>query len=229
MRLLLIRHGQTPANVIGALSTRAPGPGLTALGEEQAAAVPRALGNESVDGVYASILLRTQLTSRPLTSALGMPDATVLPGLHEIEAGDLEDRTDAAAVRKYMEVAWAWGVGDLDPRMPGAGDGTEFFARFDADVRTMAEAHPDGTAVAFSHGAAIRVWTAGRADNLPPNYAAFSNLDNTGVVILEGSPDVGWDVESWAGQPVGGMELHDPRADDVTGESLDDLEDETRR
>ena len=29
MRLLLIRHGQTPANVRGELDTAAPGPGLT--------------------------------------------------------------------------------------------------------------------------------------------------------------------------------------------------------
>lgn len=225
MRLLLIRHGQTPANVIGALSTAAPGPGLTALGEEQAEAVPFALQNERIDGVYASILVRTQLTALPLTTALGIPPATVLPGLHEIQAGDLEDHTDARAVRTYLETAWAWGVGDLVPRMPGAEDGTEFFARYDADIRTIAAAHADGTAVAFSHGAAIRVWCAARADNLPPNYAAFSALDNTGVVILEGDPEHGWEVESWGGQPVGGMELHDPRADDVTGESVDDLDD----
>ncbi len=192
MRLLLIRHGQTPANVIGALDTAAPGPGLTALGEEQAAAVPAALRHETIDGVYASILLRTQLTSRPLTAALGMPPATVLPGIHEIEAGDLEDRTDHPAVRTYMEVAWAWGVGDLDPVMPGGTDGHAFFARYDAGIRTIAETHPGRTAVAFSHGAAIRVWCAARAANLPPNYAAFSNLDNTGVVILEGDPDGGW-------------------------------------
>jgi len=223
MRLLLIRHGQTPANVIGALDTAAPGPGLTALGEEQAAAVPHALRHETIEAVYASILIRTQLTSRPLTDALGLPAATVLSGIHEIEAGDLEDRTDRPAVQKYVETAWAWGVGDLDPRMPGGSDGHEFFARYDADIRAIAEAHTGGTAVAFSHGAAIRVWCAGRAGNLPPNYAAVSSLDNTGVVILEGDPDKGWDVESWAGQPVGGMELHDPRADDVTGESVDDL------
>jgi broad specificity phosphatase PhoE len=224
MRLLLIRHGQTPANVVGALDTAPPGPGLTALGERQAAAIPSALQNEVIDGVYASILLRTQLTSAPLTAALGRPAATVLPGLHEIEAGDLEDRTDRESVHAYMEVAWAWGVGELDRRMPGGSDGHEFFARYDADVRTVADAHAGGTAVAFSHGAAIRVWCAARADNLPPDYAAFSNLDNTGVVILEGDPDSGWEVESWAGQPVGGMQLHDPRADDVTGESVEQFE-----
>jgi probable phosphoglycerate mutase len=225
MRLLLIRHGQTPSNVIGALDTDPPGPGLTDLGREQAAAVPNALRNETIDAVFASILIRTQLTSRPLTEALGMPPATVLPGIHEISAGDLEDRTDLPAVRRYMETAWEWGTGDLDARMPGGDDGHAFFARYDADIRTIATTHAEGTAVAFSHGAAIRVWCAARADNLPANYAAFSSLDNTGVVILDGDPDAGWTVESWAGQPVGGIELHDPRAEDVTGEPLDDLAD----
>jgi broad specificity phosphatase PhoE len=224
MRLLLIRHGQTPANVIGSLDTAAPGPGLTPLGFEQAAAVPFALANEAIDGVYASILLRTQLTSEPLTTALALPPATVLPGLHEIEAGELEQRTDRAAVQRYMETVWAWGLGDLRPRMPGGGDGGEFFDRFDAGIREIAERHGDGTAVAFSHGAAIRVWCAARAENLPPDHAAFSTLDNTAVVALRGDPDEGWNVETWGGQPVGGMELHDPRADDVTGETREVVE-----
>ena len=46
MRLLLIRHGQTPSNVLGALDTLVPGPGLTPLGLEQAAAIPDALAGE---------------------------------------------------------------------------------------------------------------------------------------------------------------------------------------
>ena len=40
MRLLLVRHGQTPSNVAGLLDTALPGPGLTALGTRQAAAIP---------------------------------------------------------------------------------------------------------------------------------------------------------------------------------------------
>ena len=35
MRLLLIRHGETPGNVLGQLDTAHPGPGLTDLGERQ--------------------------------------------------------------------------------------------------------------------------------------------------------------------------------------------------
>ena len=38
MRLLLIRHGQTPSNLKHLLDTEAPGPTLTPLGQEQAPA-----------------------------------------------------------------------------------------------------------------------------------------------------------------------------------------------
>src|SRR3978361_2126362 len=97
MRLLLIRHGQTLANVLGQLNTRKPGPGLTAIGEKQAAAVPGALQDEQVGAVFASTLIRTQITARPLSEELGVP-VTVLDSLREIEAGDLEDLTDAPSV-----------------------------------------------------------------------------------------------------------------------------------
>ncbi|WP_198415874.1 histidine phosphatase family protein [Cryobacterium algoricola] len=51
---------ETPANALGQLSTRNAGPGLTAIGAKQAAAVPGALQGEQV---FASTLTRTQLTA----------------------------------------------------------------------------------------------------------------------------------------------------------------------
>jgi broad specificity phosphatase PhoE len=62
VRLLLIRHGQTPGNVLGQLDTAHPGPGLTELGEHQAEALSRALANERIHALYASTLVRTQIT-----------------------------------------------------------------------------------------------------------------------------------------------------------------------
>lgn len=221
MRVLLIRHGQTPANVVGALDTAAPGPALTELGRAQAAAVPDALATERIDGIYASRLVRTQQTAAPLARVRGEMHRVVLPGIHEIQAGDLEGRTDKAAVRAYVDVIWAWADGDLDVRMPGAGDGHDFYGRFDADLaRVVSEHDPDDTAAVFSHGAAIRVWTAARATNLPTDYPGRQFLENTGVVALEGSPSDGWSVTHWAGEPLGGAALADPTADDVTGEPL---------
>jgi broad specificity phosphatase PhoE len=221
MRLLLIRHGQTPANVRGELDTAAPGPALTELGRAQAAAVPDALASERIDGIYASRLIRTQQTAAPLARVRGEMHRVVLPGIHEIEAGDLEGRTDKKAVRKYVTTIWAWGGGDPSARMPGAGDGHEFYGRFDADIARVASEHdPDATVALFSHGAAIRVWTAARATNIAPDFPGRQHLDNTGIVALEGSPSEGWIVTHWGGEPLGGVGLTDPTADDIEGETI---------
>ena len=80
------------------------------------------------------------------------------------------------------------------------------------------------TAVVFSHGAAIRVWVAGSATNVPPSFAGEHELDNTGIVELEGSPSEGWTLLSWQGTPVGGAAFADPAADDPTGERLAEAE-----
>src|SRR6218665_2637136 len=133
MRLLLIRHGQTPSNVIGALDTARPGPGLTALGQAQAEAIPAALIDSPIDAIYASALTRTQLTAAPLAAERGL-DVRVIEGVEEILAGRWEMRNDMDAVRPYMEAASSWAVGDLDVAIEGGESGHEFFARFDSAI-----------------------------------------------------------------------------------------------
>jgi broad specificity phosphatase PhoE len=218
MRLFLIRHGQTPGNVLGQLDTAHPGPGLTDLGSRQAAVLPAVLRPEPIDAIFASTLVRTQLTARPLADDRGL-EIQVSGGLHEIEAGALEGRSDRASVHAYLKTVFAWGAGNLGAVMPGGSDGHAFFARFDADI----EAATDGTdAVAvFSHGAAIRVWTAARADNVSSVFAGTTELANTGMVELTGSAADGWTLVSWAGLPAGGTPLLDVSADDPMGEALD--------
>ena len=220
MRLILIRHGQTPANVLGQLDTAHPGPGLTERGLEQAAAIPDALRGEQIDAIFASTLTRTQLTAAPLAADRGLA-ATILGGIHEIEAGDLEGKSDPDSVRAYLETVFAWGLGDLDVAMPGGPDGHNFFGRFNADIAEVAESGVE-TAVVVSHGAAIRVWVAGNASNIRPQFVADHELMNTGVVILEGSFDDGWTLLEWESTPVGGASVIDEHADDPTGESLDE-------
>ncbi|MEU6254646.1 histidine phosphatase family protein [Streptomyces sp. NPDC047043] len=201
MRLLLIRHGQTPSNVDFLLDTAIPGPGLTALGEQQAAALPEALADEDIEALYASTLVRTQLTAAPLAAARGL-DVLVRDGIRELEAGDLEmlpGNTEQGEL--YMKTVFAWAAGDTELRMPGGESGAEALARYDAVVAEAAGSGA-GTVAMVSHGAAIRMWTAARADNVDIPFAAARPLDNTGVVILEGSPTDGWKAITWAGATV---------------------------
>jgi broad specificity phosphatase PhoE len=223
VRLLLIRHGQTPGNVLGQLDTAHPGPGLTALGERQAAALARSLANEQIDLLYASTLVRTQITAAPLAAGRGL-DVEVLAGLREIEAGSLEKLTDRESHLQYLGTVFSWAAGELDRRMPAGPNGHDFFDRYDASIEQIAagakSAGIDATVAVVSHGAAIRVWTGLRAANVEPGFAARHELANTGIVAVEGDPDGGWRLIHWDGSPVGGLALADPTAEDPTGRSL---------
>ena len=228
MRLLLIRHGQTPGNVLGQLDTAHPGPGLTELGERQAAALARSLANEQIDRLYASTLIRTQITAAPLSSVRGL-EIEVLEGLHEIEAGSLEKLTDKESHLRYLGTVFGWADGELHRRMPGGPSGYDFFERYDASIARIASAAASGTGAAsgdagtvavVSHGAAIRVWAGLRASNMEEGFAARHVLANTGIVALEGDPDAGWRLIHWDDSPVGGLALVDPTAEDPTGGTL---------
>jgi len=219
MRLMLIRHGQTPSNVVGALDTGRPGPGLTALGQAQAEAVPGALAEERIDAVYASPLIRTQLTAAPLAEARGL-GIEIVEGLEEIVAGRWEMRNDMEAVRTYMETASRWAVGDLDAVIADGESGHEFFARYDAAIEKIAAANPGGAAVVVSHGAAIRVWAAARIAGVDLSEAAKWRIYNTGMCELDGDPVNGWHLVRWVREPLGGVALEDARALDVDPPAL---------
>ncbi|GEN81556.1 histidine phosphatase family protein [Actinotalea fermentans] len=197
MRLILVRHGQTTANVAGLLDTAHPGAHLTDLGHEQAAALPAVLDGATIDALYASSLVRTQQTAAPLAAARGL-DVQVRDGLREISAGDLEMLGDAASVERYLATSLAWVAGDHDAALPGGETAPEVLARFD-DVVTEAAASGAETVVMVSHGTVIRSWAAIRA-GIPADEAARSRLGNTDVVVLEGHPAEGWRALSWAGR-----------------------------
>lgn len=221
MRLLLIRHGQTPNNVAGALDTGFPGAGLTSLGSVQAAAIPSVLSGERIAGVYASVLTRTQLTATPLARATAH-DITVIDGVEEISAGDFEMRSDDEAIAGYVGALGRWAQSDLGYTMPGAESGHDFLARYDRAIESVVDQHADETAVVVSHGAAIRIWAAHRANNVQTEEGVRRWLHNTGMCVMEGDPEHGWQLVQWHGDPLGGLGLEDPDAHDVTGDSAEE-------
>lgn len=73
----------------------------------------------------------------------------------------------------------------------------------------------------FSHGAAIRVYTA-LAASLDPEVSTELWIMNTGMGVLEGHPETGWELARWSSEPLGGHQLEDRRAHDITGESAEE-------
>lgn len=216
MRLLMIRHGQTPSNIEGSLDTGIPGPGLTSLGLDQAAALPHALSGEDIGSVYASVQTRAQLTAAPLANALGLR-VFVRDGLREVSAGDLEMNTDRASIDLYHEVSFGWAEGRLGRRMPGGENGIEVYGRFNMVVDEAAASGIETVAL-FAHGQILRTWVAAHTDNVSVDYAAGHLLHNTGVIVVEGSPTDGWQALTWMGTALGGSLVDEGTATGPGGE-----------
>jgi broad specificity phosphatase PhoE len=221
MRLILIRHGQTPSNEQGLLDTAIPGADLSDLGREQAAAVPVLLDGQRVDAVYASTLVRSQQTAEPLAADRGLR-IEVRDGIREVAAGDLEMLGTSDAIRSYLGTIGAWMAGDLDARMPGGEAGRTELDRFDAVVQAEAamvrEAAGDEAGIVLvGHGAMLRLWAAAAAVNLPGTYGARNPLHNAGMILLDGDPDGGWRAVRWMDSAI---EELDEEADGPAGVPL---------
>lgn len=201
MKLVFVRHGQTPSNVADVLESAIPGPALTSAGWAQAAAVAETLVTARVDAIYASTQLRALQTASRLASLTGRP-IHVRDGLREVACGDYELRGDQAAIDGYWDAISAWANGDLARVMPGAETGADMISRFDTVIDEIVEAG-HRTVVVVSHGGSIRGWTAARATNVStPTFVTDYLLDNTGVVEVDGDPAGGWRIVSWMGEPL---------------------------
>ena len=190
MKLLLVRHGRTIANIMGALDTAFPGNPLDTVGHEQAASLPGRLAEtgdlDAISSLWVSPIERARQTIAPVEEATGLT-ARIRSGLREVLAGDLEMNTDAESVVCYTDTTRAWMIGRLHCRLPGSPEnGRTTFARFDDVVDEIARAtDPDGTALLVAHGTVLRLWTALAAavgGEVEPAWIADHAVDRKSVV-----------------------------------------------
>jgi len=195
-----VRHAQSTANAAGIVDTSVPGPGLTALGDTQAQVIAETLATGGHDAIYVSNMLRTQLTAAPLATELGMTPG-VLPGVREINAGVFEGQGGLLAGVGYALPPAAWVLGARFVPILGGENGNGFEARVNDAVATI---YASGATkpVVFAHGATIMAWTLMTVDNPNLLLALTHPLGNTAVVVVTGTPDDGWTLQSWDGVPV---------------------------
>jgi broad specificity phosphatase PhoE len=214
MRVTFVRHGESAGNASGLIDTSTPGPVLTPLGQQQARDVVGLLGDNNYDAIYASTMVRTQLTAAPMSQYLRLP-VKVLPGLQEIEAGVFEGTPEAGASRGYGLYPIGWALPGVIPQipvdrfnkdtvMPGTNlNGHGFDARVDGALQSMYD-NGDRNAVVFSHGGAIMFWTMMNVNNLSATQKLqllqTAALGNTDYVVIEGNNEDGWTLVDWNGQ-----------------------------
>lgn len=195
MRLILVRHGETYANVKKILDTEPPGAALTETGWTQANDVVAKILPYEPDSIWISNALRTKQTATPLATRLGI-EPNEREGVREIAAGEYEGMNDDDAIYDYLGVVMAWIDGDRDVRLGGGVNGADTLERFDSVVREIEESGSE-CAVVFSHGAMIGYWTAARGLGGTDEMRKIRLL-NTGMAVLEGTLDDGYHIRRWA-------------------------------
>ncbi|GGJ61627.1 histidine phosphatase family protein [Deinococcus aquiradiocola] len=188
-RLILVRHGQTPANAARAF--RGPNGDTEPLderGHAQAQALARHLGPHlaplAAQGrvrVYASPFTRAQQTAGPLASAIGQPLGT-LPGVHEVHTGHWQGQPYSRMDTHAHELV----AGDGHFGFPG-GESLHAVAQRMTAALDGVRPRAGETLVVVSHGAAITAYlaalhgtdpgTAWRRDTYRHLNTAYSELD----------------------------------------------------
>jgi probable phosphoglycerate mutase len=186
--LLLVRHGASADSVEGESFELVEGQGdppLSDVGRHQAEQVALRLAREPIDGVYVSTLRRTAETAAPLVERTGITPV-VDADLREVylgawEGGLLRQRAaDRDPMFEQLLREQRWDV------VPGAESRAVFGGRLRRAIGRIADTHPGGLVVVFSHGAAIGEIIA-QASGAEP--FSFINADNTSISKLVVTPE----------------------------------------
>ena len=198
-RLVLVRHGQSYGNVDKRLDTRPPGAELTPLGREQAREFARAAASRP-GLLLHSVATRAVQTAEEISAEVDVP-ASEVAGIHEVQVGDLENRSDDDAVAEFNAIYQRWHEGEWDVPMPGGETANQVLDRYtpvltDLRMRYLDDDEWDGDIVVVSHGAAIRLASAVLA-GVDGNFALDNHLDNAESVVLAPITDGRWSCVRW--------------------------------
>ena len=200
LRLVLVRHGQTQANIDRVLDMALPGGGLTDLGRRQASLLGAQLAARaegSVTAVFSSVARRALETASILADHLGVV-AQVLDGVHEVQVGYLEGQRGAESMAVMSAIYHRWARGELDVAIEGGGEsGLDLIARFSAVIGRVCAIFPENaTLILITHGIALRIVARYLVNNAGTPSAEDDYIDNCGRVVLQRSGE-SWRLVRW--------------------------------
>lgn len=191
-RLVLVRHGQTSANLsrqlCGSLDIS-----LDATGERQAELVADRIAREiDFDVLVSSPMIRAQATATPIAERSGLA-IEVVPDLREVHFGDMEGSTVDHLESTHPHIARLM----LDPhdtslRWPNGDHMHEFYTRTQRAFADIAIMHASKTVVVVAHGAVIGGYLR-FATGAPINAWRTLGVRNCSISlvdIVDGRPNV---------------------------------------
>lgn len=186
-RLILVRHGETEANLLQVWHGSMDAP-LTERGQRQVAATAARFADCAqcgpIDRLYVSPLPRARSTAAAIGAAIGQ-ELVINEELREFSIGDWEGRTYRDLIDN--EQLWKHWAADPDFAPPNGESPNSFAARVVVALRDLAASHPRQTVVAVTHGGVIGVvldqWlgsATGDWVSWDPHNCAISVLDQVG-------------------------------------------------
>lgn len=158
MRLWLVRHGETEANVAGLYSGHAPTP-LTERGIAQAQSLSGLLCNVPFDNVLCSELERARHTTQLILAEREVP-VRVMPELNEMFFGDWEMRHHRDLAREDAENYAVW-CNDWQNATPTNGEGFQAFSqRVERFIAQLADYKDSQNLLVVSHQGVLSVLVA---------------------------------------------------------------------
>jgi len=152
--VLLIRHGQTQWNKQRRFLGRSDIP-LDETGKAQALLLAKRLAHTKLNVVYSSPLSRAWETAMPLSQTKGL-SPTALPGVTELDQGELEGHFGADLAQDFPDFYDDWTKDPTHVRVPGGETLNECAHRSIKAFRTALSAHIPGQTVAIvAHRVAI--------------------------------------------------------------------------
>ncbi len=187
----LVRHGQTEWNASKRFVGRTDIP-LDATGHQQARTLAAGL-DASFDAMYSSPLQRALQTAH----ALAPPQPVVLPGLAELDQGELEGLTGEEAHRRFPDFFEAWRRDPTSVACPGGEGLQDCRDRAWAELEHIRGQHANGLVAAAAHQVVISALSCTVLDVGLGGWREHF-VGNTAITALSFGPG-GWrvEVEDW--------------------------------
>lgn len=185
--LYLVRHGRTASNVQRVFHGVTDVP-LDTLGIRQAHLLAARLrADVGADALVSSPLQRALATARIIGDGVGLAPV-VVPGLIEVNFGELEGAPIATLLTDYPDVARRLlGENDADAAWPGGESRRGFFERVWTTFGTILDDYAGRTVIAVAHGGVIGSFLA-QIQGIPANQPAAYDVRNCSVTHLVVTP-----------------------------------------
>ena len=180
--IYLVRHAEAEGNLYRRIHGRYNAL-ITENGFRQIEALQKRFESIHIDAVYSSDLYRTMTTAGAVYNPKNLSLHTD-PRLQEIFMGDWEDHPWGEVRRFNPAELDRFNATDPTWRAPNGETLAEVGDRMEAAIRDIGAKHPGQTIAIFSHGTAIRQFTANVKKLSPEEWRSLGHSDNTAVTKL---------------------------------------------